>query len=110
MLKNGSLAVAVVKRQVMVVQATRSHTNRDKYLDVHTYSPFGERVFLATDVPKARIARTDILTIFPSTDITRELAQGILELPQQAFFEFTELSFRHQQRCESLWSVWTSTH
>ncbi|KAF8889367.1 hypothetical protein BD779DRAFT_341451 [Infundibulicybe gibba] len=62
MMDHGTLAVAIVKRQVMVVQATRSHTRRDRYLDVHTYSPFGERVFLASEVPSARIASTDILT------------------------------------------------
>ncbi|KAF8075067.1 hypothetical protein FPV67DRAFT_613024 [Lyophyllum atratum] len=108
MMKNGALAVAVVQRQVMIVQATRSHARRDKYLDVHTYSPFGDRVFLSSAVPKARIAPSDILTIFPSTDITRVPAQGMLELPQQAFFEFKELSHRHQERCEDLWSAWTA--
>ncbi|RDB23544.1 hypothetical protein Hypma_009028 [Hypsizygus marmoreus] len=110
MMQNGTLAVAIVQRQVMIVQATRSHARRDKYLDVHTYSPFGDRIFLASAVPKARIAPTDILTIFPASDNARVPAQGMLELPQQAFFEFKELSSRHQQKCESLWSAWTQAH
>jgi len=107
-MKNGTLAVAVVQRQVMVVQAIRSHARRDRYLDVHTYAPFGDRIFLASPVPKARISPSDILTIFPSSDVTRVPAQGMLELPKQAFFEFKELSSRHQERCESLWRTWTA--
>lgn len=90
--------------------ATRSHALRDRYLDVHTYTPFGERVFLASVVPNARIAPNDILTIFPASDVTHILAQGMLEIPQQAFREFEELRSRHQKRCENLWSAWIATH
>ncbi|KAG5650839.1 hypothetical protein H0H81_010869 [Sphagnurus paluster] len=110
MLQTGSIAVAVVQRQVMVVQATRTHARRDRFLDVHTYSPFGDCVFLASPIPNARIAPTDILTIFPTSDVTRVPEPGMLELPHQAFCEFKELSSRHQKRCESLWRVWTSSH
>ncbi|GLB41718.1 hypothetical protein LshimejAT787_1003180 [Lyophyllum shimeji] len=109
-MQNGTLAVPIVQRKVMVVQAVRSHARRERYLDVHTYSPFGDRVFLASPVPKARIAPSDVLSIFPSTDVTRAPEQGMLELPPQAFFEFKELSSRHQERCESLWSAWTASH
>ncbi|KIK07793.1 hypothetical protein K443DRAFT_673051 [Laccaria amethystina LaAM-08-1] len=107
MLTNGTLAIAIVKRQVMVVQATRSHTKRDKYLDVNTFSLFGDGVFLASDVPKARIASSDVLTIFPSTHVP---SQGLLELPKQAFSEFVEISSRYQKRYESLWNSWISKH
>ncbi|EDR05554.1 uncharacterized protein LACBIDRAFT_294818 [Laccaria bicolor S238N-H82] len=107
MLTNGTLAIAIVKRQVMVVQATRSHTTRDKYLDVNTFSLFGDGVFLASDVPKARIASSDVLTIFPSTHVA---SQGLLELPKQAFSEFVEISSRYQKRYESLWNSWISKH
>ncbi|KAH0582944.1 hypothetical protein J132_04584 [Termitomyces sp. J132] len=110
MLGNGNVAVAIVQRQVMVVQATRSHKRRDKYLDVHTYAPFGDRVFLSSPVPNARIVPSDILTIFPSTDQVYVPEEGMLELPQQAFSEFMELNSRHQKRCESMWSAWTISH
>ena len=94
----------------VIFLAARSHTQRDKYFDVHTYSPLGEQVFLETDNPKARIASTDILTIFPASDNIHTPTHGILELPQQAFYEFKELSARHQQKCETLWALWTTTH
>ncbi|KAF8998540.1 hypothetical protein BDQ17DRAFT_1247578 [Cyathus striatus] len=109
MLSNGTFAVAIIKRQVVIVQAARTHSKREKYLDVQTFAPFGERVFLASDVPHARVASSDILTILPLGDkshITDN--QGILELPQQSFSKFVELSTRQQKRCESLWKSWIS--
>jgi len=108
MIANGSFAVAVVKNQVMVVQAARSHSKREKYLDVHTYTPFGEGVFLATDVPSARIASSSILTVLPPLEDSRLLTQGMLELPTKAFSQYIELTSRHQKRYESLWSSWVS--
>ncbi|KAL1943093.1 hypothetical protein VTO73DRAFT_4764 [Trametes versicolor] len=104
MLNNGSLAVAVVQRQVMLVQAARPHDQRERWVDVYTYTPFGERVFLASAVPQARIAARDILTIFPVDDAegARVPAAGMLELPPQAFWEYMELSARGQKRCEQL--------
>ncbi|KAG6891271.1 hypothetical protein C0995_008523 [Termitomyces sp. Mi166 len=118
MLSNGNVAVAIVQCQVMVVQDKYfneifciSHPRRrDRYLDVHTYTPFGGRIFLSSPVPHARIAPSDILTIFPPTDKVNVPEEGILELPQQAFSEFTELNFRHQKRCESMWNAWASSH
>ncbi|OBZ74205.1 hypothetical protein A0H81_05853 [Grifola frondosa] len=108
MMKHGSLAVAVVQRKVMVVQAARSHNCRDRWVDVYTFAPFGERVFLASAVPHARISSSDILTIFPSDDVVRSPAKGMLELPQKAFSEFMELSGRTQKRYEDLFSVWAA--
>ncbi|KAJ7918768.1 hypothetical protein B0H13DRAFT_1991636 [Mycena leptocephala] len=109
MMRDGSLGVAIVSRQVMVIKAARSHTRRDRFLDVYTFVPFGaDRIFLATDVPKARITTSDILTIFPPDDIlrTRSLSPGMLELPQEAFTEFNELSSRTQERYERMWNAW----
>ncbi|TFK51732.1 hypothetical protein OE88DRAFT_1609316, partial [Heliocybe sulcata] len=103
MMDKGTLAVAVVQRQVMIVEATRTHAIRDQWLDVHTYAPFGDRLFLASSVPQARISSRDVLTIFPSTDIFRIPVNGMLELPPQAFSEYLELSARCFTRYENLW-------
>ncbi|KAF9477754.1 hypothetical protein BDN70DRAFT_91549 [Pholiota conissans] len=103
---DGSFAVALVKNRVMVVQATRTHTKREKYLDVTTYAPFGEGVFLATDVPCARIASSDLLTVLPEN--TRRLSQGMLELPQKDYSQYVAASSRHQKRYESLWNALVS--
>jgi hypothetical protein len=84
--------------------AARSHNQRDRWLDVYTYAPFGDRVFLATDSPHARISSSDVLTIFPTSDVVRTLDAGMLELPYQAFSEFNELNARNLSRKESLWS------
>jgi len=64
-MKHGALAVAIVQRQVMVVKAVRSHSARERLLDVSTFTPIGDRLFLATAVPNARISASDILTVFP---------------------------------------------
>lgn len=129
MMNNGTLAVAVVQSKVMVVQgmhyinsqtrphvltilitAARSHSRRDRFLEVYTYTPFGDRVFLATNVPSARIMLSDILAIFPASDKCRSTTPGMLELPQKAFSEFLDLSSRNQKRHESLWNAWATAH
>ncbi|OCH87375.1 hypothetical protein OBBRIDRAFT_695139, partial [Obba rivulosa] len=102
MMRHGSLAVALVHRKVMLVQAARSHTQRDPWVDVLTYAPFGDRVFLASNVPQARISARDILTIFPPEDVLRAPTAGMIELPPQAFQEFLELNSRTQERNEVL--------
>jgi len=107
-MNHGDLAVAIVQRRVMVVQVARSPARCDRWLEVYTFIPFGDRVFLATEVPRARISSTDILTIFPTTDIFTAPIKGMLELPQQAFSEFMEISCRTQTRYENLWSAWTT--
>ncbi|KII85847.1 hypothetical protein PLICRDRAFT_178158 [Plicaturopsis crispa FD-325 SS-3] len=107
-MNRGSVAVALVRSQVMVVQAVKSQNQRDRWLDVYTYAPFGERVFLASTVPRARIAPSDILTIYPASDTIHAPANGMLELPVQAYTEFMELSASNQKRYESLWSSWTA--
>ncbi|KAJ7626439.1 hypothetical protein DFH06DRAFT_740548 [Mycena polygramma] len=112
-MRDGCLGVAIVSRQVMVIQAARSHTRRDRFLDVYTFVPFGgDRVFLATHVPKARITTSDILTIFPPDDIlrTRRVSPGMLELPEEAFTEFNAISTRTQERYEKMWNAWAHAH
>lgn len=90
--------------------AARAHTKRDKYIDVQTYSPFGERVFLASETPSARIAASDILSVFdPSTQVPfLEDSPGMIELPPQAFSEYLEYSERQQKRYENMWCAWTA--
>ncbi|KAI0766564.1 hypothetical protein BD413DRAFT_146544 [Trametes elegans] len=105
MLKHGSFAVAVVQRKVMLVQAVRNHSQRERWVDVYTYTPFGERVFLASNVPQARISARDILTILPEDDAVRAPAAGMLELPAQAFGEYMDLSARTQKRYEQLFDA-----
>jgi hypothetical protein len=78
-------------------------------LDVYTYKPFAEGVFLASEVPQARIASKDLLTIFPATDAIQLLASGMLELPPQAYSEcvrFDCLSRVEQELtyCADIWS------
>ncbi|EMD38914.1 hypothetical protein CERSUDRAFT_112622 [Gelatoporia subvermispora B] len=102
MIRHGSLAVALVHRKVTLVQAARSHSQRDRWVDVLTYAPFGERYFLASTVPQARISARDILTIFPPEDVLRTPTTDIIELPPQAFQEFLELNTRTQKRNEAL--------
>jgi len=109
MFADGTFAVALVKNQVMVVRAVRSHTNRDKYLDVHAYSRFGN-VFLASDVPSARIASSSILTFLPPLEDNRLLSQGMVELPKKAFSQYIDLNCRHQKHYERLWNAWIDKH
>ncbi|KAJ7133029.1 hypothetical protein C8R46DRAFT_122672 [Mycena filopes] len=107
MMSDGSLGVAIVSRQVMVIQAARSHTRRDRFLDVYTFLPFSGGTFLATHVPTARITTSDILTIFPPDDVLRARAPspGMLELPEEAWREFNMLSERTQRRYEKMWEA-----
>lgn len=149
-MKNGSLAVAIVHKQVVVVKgearpicscssetdplylpAVRSHTKRDRLLDVCTFTPIGDRLFIASDFPNARIPSSDILTIFPfeytpsasakpqsisltssasSETLIEETIQTpesitveMLELPSGAFAEFQHLCSRNQEQCDKLW-------
>ncbi|PBK99411.1 hypothetical protein ARMGADRAFT_1007961 [Armillaria gallica] len=109
MLSDGAVGIAMVQHRVTIVQSARSHTRRDGWLDVYTFMPFGERLFLETHVPKARIAPSDLLAIFPSSDVFHTPTQGMLQLPQKAFAEFTELTSWNQKRCEDLWCKWIAS-
>ena len=99
-------------------------------LDVCTFTPIGDRLFIASDFPNARIPASDILTIFPfeytpsastspqSITLTSSassetlIEEGIspesitvemLELPSGAFAEFQQLCSRNQEQCDKLW-------
>ena len=92
----------------------------------------GDRLFIASDFPNARIPSSDILTIFPfeytpatsaspsspialpssassETLIEEELhapesiTVEMLELPSKAFAEFQQLCSRNQEQCDKLW-------
>ncbi|KZT09954.1 uncharacterized protein LAESUDRAFT_722112 [Laetiporus sulphureus 93-53] len=106
MLDCGSIAVAIVQRQVTVVQSIRQHGLRERWVDVLTFRPLGERIFLVSDVPSARIPTTAILTIYPSEDDPRAPTKGILELPPKAFSEYLELSGRMQKKYEDMYNTW----
>ncbi|KAI0313532.1 hypothetical protein OF83DRAFT_1065353 [Amylostereum chailletii] len=108
MLKYGSVAVAIVNRQVVVVQAVRPHDHKDRYVDVYTFAPLSRGVFLAAAAPCARIPSKDILTIFPSADIFLMPARDVLELPASAYEEFRDLSARMKRRPDNLWMAWKS--
>jgi len=103
---NGTLAVAVVQRHIMIVQAARSHSRCDRWLDVYTFKPFGDRIFFVSDVPQARISSADILAIFPYR--APATSKDMIELPRQAWDEFLELSARNQQKYEALWRGWNT--
>lgn len=73
-------------------------------MDVHTFTPLGNCIFLPSPVPQARISSSDILSIFPSSDKIN-FAGGMLELPPKAYSEFIELSSRMQEKYERLFSA-----
>lgn len=73
---------------------------------MRTFTAFGPGVFIASDVPAARIAPSALLTIFPATDAVRTPAAGMLELAPKAFGEYLELSSRSQKKYEGLWKAW----
>ncbi|KAI0736446.1 hypothetical protein C8Q72DRAFT_2570 [Fomitopsis betulina] len=106
MLTEGDVAVALVQKQVMIVQGASTHTLRDRWLDVHIFSPFGDRLFLASAVTSARILSTDILTIFPSDEAFQLPAECILELHPKALSEFRELQAHMQKKYEQLLQHW----
>ncbi|KAH9004702.1 hypothetical protein EDB86DRAFT_3099228 [Lactarius hatsudake] len=82
MLSYGSVAVALVQRRVMVVQASRPHDECERYLDVYTFTPSSERTFLVSDAPCARIDSNDLLAVFDDDDALA-IPHDILELPRR---------------------------
>ncbi|KAI0788782.1 hypothetical protein C8Q75DRAFT_807516 [Abortiporus biennis] len=106
--EKGCTGVAMVQRQVVLIEASRTHTVHDRYLEVFTYIPFGHRTFLATEVPLARIPPMDVLTIFPSSDVMRKPEKGMLEIPPKAFAEFLELNAMAQKKYERLYNAWAA--
>jgi hypothetical protein len=107
MLSYGSVAVALVQRRVMVVQASRPHDKCERYLDVYTFTPSSDsgRTFLASDAPYARINSNDLLAVFDEDEDVMILPRDVLELPQKAYDEFNELSSRKSRR-SAVWAAW----
>lgn len=81
--------------------ATQTQGQRGRWLDVYTYVPFGDRLFIASTVPQARIASSDLLAIFPFRTPTTDM----IELPENAYKEFLELSTKHQLKYEKMWRI-----
>ncbi|KAI0305908.1 hypothetical protein B0F90DRAFT_1814746 [Multifurca ochricompacta] len=105
MLSYGSVAVALVQRRVMVVQASRPHDECERYLDVYTFTPSSDRTFLVSNVPCARIDSNDLLAVFDDDDVLT-IPHDVLELPQKAYDEFNELSSRKNRRFDAVWAAW----
>jgi len=107
MLSYGSVAVALVQRRVMVVQASRPHDKSERYLDVYTFTPSNDtnRTFLVSDAPCARINSNDLLAVFDDDNIMT-IPHDVLELPQKAYDEFSELSSRRNRRFDAVWAAW----
>ncbi|KAI0031272.1 hypothetical protein K488DRAFT_15493, partial [Vararia minispora EC-137] len=94
MLPYGSVGIAVVHRQIVVVQAARPHDHRDRFLDVYTFTSMGLGVFLASAAPCASISVENLLIVFPEKDVFFMPARDVLELPQNAYHEYLTLSER----------------
>ena len=102
-MRNALALTQVYANDALHTTASRSHKRNDAWIDVHTFMPLGNRVFLPSAVPEARICSSDILSIFPATDRI-DVEGGMLELPPKAYSEFVELSSRMQEKYELLFS------
>ena len=101
---NSSLIMIVLQSS-----ALESQSRRDNLLHVHTFVPFGQRTFLLSSVPQARIPPRDLLTIFCASDITAIDSQGAVDLSAKAYTEFVELGRMMQEKYERIFSVWSKT-
>jgi hypothetical protein len=63
------------------------------------------RTFLVSDAPCARINSGDLLTVFDD-DEAMTIPRDILELPQKAYDEFSELSSRKGRRFDAVRAAW----
>lgn len=102
MLSNGTLAIALIKQRIVIVQSVRNHGRSDKYLDIITFDPFGECIFLPSQVPTARIQSSDVLQIL-SNEAARVAQTDILEVPVDFFNQYISFRTRQQPKRESLW-------
>ena len=82
-----------------------SHSRDNALLDVNTFTPFGDRLFLPSACPQARIASADVLAVLPTTVAEQS---GVLELQPKAFAQFVELSTKMQRKYEMLFSAWST--
>jgi len=121
MMKHGSFAVAVVQRQVVVVQAAQSQGKRDKYVSVNTYFPFGgDGLFVTSPLPSpSRIASSDVLRVISedgesdscslmSDDGVDICDEGMIKLPACLLQEFASLTAKQAKKNERAWTAWVS--
>ncbi len=128
-MRPGCVAVALVQRQVMVVQSTSparlpepaprltltcvavapTYDPSEPWLDVHTYSPLGDRVFMpSAPCPYARIAPRDVLAVLPLFSLCDRPTAGVLVLPDVAWDQFLKLSAQTQKKHEKMFAAWAS--
>jgi hypothetical protein len=62
-------------------------------------------MFLVSDAPCARIDSNDLLAVFDDDDALA-IPHDVLELPQKAYDEFSELSSRKNRRFDTVWAAW----
>lgn len=94
-MNKGTCAVAVIRNQVVLVQAARTHEIRDGYIEVVQYTPFAHGTFLASAAAPARIPASDLLSILPGTH-----GGEMLQLPGAAYAEFLDLASRNRRSLE----------
>jgi len=105
-MNRGTLAVAVVRHEVVLVQSARTHTSREGNVDVFIFRHFGHRTFLADPArPRTRIPAYDLLCILSPSDAVRCPLTGMLELPKIAYGEYVENMKRHQKRVAHVWGT-----
>ena len=108
---------------MIFLTATRPHDKCERYLDVYTFTPSssdaghghghghgggGSRTFCVSDAPCARIDSNDLLAIFDDDEDAMTIPQDVLELPQKAYDEFSELSSSRKggRRFDAVWAAW----
>ncbi|KAF8492504.1 hypothetical protein JB92DRAFT_2751628 [Gautieria morchelliformis] len=105
-MNRGTLAVAVVSHEVVLVEAARSQSTQERIVDVFVFRHFGHRAFLADPSrPRTRIPAGDLLCVLPSADAARCPLTGMLELPKLAYGEYAECNKRHQNRVAHVWGA-----
>lgn len=74
---------------------------------MYTFTPSSDtgRTFLVSDAPFARINSNDLLTVFDDED-DMNIPHDVLELPQSAYDEFSELSSRKGRRFDAVRAAW----
>jgi len=58
-----------------------------------------------SDAPCARIDSNDLLAVFDDEE-SMAIPHDVLELPQKAYDEYSELSSRKHRRFDSVWAAW----
>ncbi|KIJ55402.1 hypothetical protein M422DRAFT_240015 [Sphaerobolus stellatus SS14] len=98
----GTLAVAFVRHEVVLVQLACTYVTLPRCLEVIPYRSFGQKTFLASSL-RTRIPTTDIITILPSMGSLCPIT-GMLELPEPSYSIYTERARAHQRRLSQVWN------